>query len=349
MAIRRLFCGLAAPLLGALPVLVAPAAPLRAEETEIPAASIARERSCFEGNFATLSDYLQSLGNKREISEAQARYQYWTSQFDCRLFTYEVDGLEVHGFYAKPKTDPGDRRLPVVIYNHGGNADNGWVRPQFIFRKLFPVAIRGFVVIGSQYRGSSPPGKPNPDRLKDEFGGKDVRDVLALVSIADKLPFADATRIGLWGDSRGGMMSFLAARRSSKFSALAVTGAPTDLIEGARRRPELNKVFRTWIPQFDQDPDGALRERSVIHWADTLPATLPILLLHGAQDERVHVESALQFALRLSELKRPYQLVVFENGSHGLRENERAASAMIQDWFLKKLSGGDGQKNSAAL
>jgi dipeptidyl aminopeptidase/acylaminoacyl peptidase len=343
MAIRGLLCGLAVTLLGALLVVVVPAAQSRADETEIPAASIASERSCFEGNFATLPDYLQSLRNDRQIPEAQARYQYWTSQFDCRLFTYEVDGLEVHGFYSKPKTDPG-RRLPVVIYNHGGNADNGWVRPQFIFGKMFPVAIRGFVVIGSQYRGSSQPGKPNPDRLKDEFGGKDVRDVLALVSIAEKLPFADSSRIGLWGDSRGAMMSFLAARRSSRFSAIAVTGSPTDLVQGARVRPEMNKVFQTWIPEFSRDPDRALRERSVIHWADTLPASLPILILHGARDERVHVESALHFALRLSELERPYQLVIFENGSHALRENEQEASAMIQDWFLEKLSAGDGAK-----
>jgi len=125
MAIQRLFCGLAAPLLSTLLVVVAPAAQSRADETEIPAASIASERSCFEGKFATLSDYLQSLPNKLAIADAQARYQYWTSQFDCRLFTYEVDGLEVHGFYSKPKTDPG-RRLPVVIYNHGAYT---FVRP----------------------------------------------------------------------------------------------------------------------------------------------------------------------------------------------------------------------------
>jgi dipeptidyl aminopeptidase/acylaminoacyl peptidase len=342
MAIRRLFCGLA-PLLSASLVVVVSAAQSRADETEIPAASIASERSCFEGKFATLSDYLQSLPDSRASSSAQTLYQHWTGQFDCRLFTYEVDGLEVHGFYSKPKTDPG-RKLPVVIYNHGGNADNGWVRPQFIFGKMFPVAIRGFVVIGSQYRGSSQPGKPNPDRLRDEFGGKDVRDVLALVSIAGKLPFADSTRIGLWGDSRGAMMSFLAAKKSSRFSAIVATGSPTDLVQGARRRPEMNKVFRTWIPDFDQDPDRALRERSVIHWADKLPATLPILLLHGAQDQRVHVESALQFALRLSELGRPYELVIFENGSHSLREDEQQASAMIQDWLLQKLAGSGAEK-----
>jgi dipeptidyl aminopeptidase/acylaminoacyl peptidase len=138
------------------------------------------------------------------------------------------------------------------------------------------------------------------------------------------------------------MMSFLAARRSSRFSAIAVTGTPTDLVQGARQRPEMNKVFRTWIPEFDQDPDRALQERSVIHWAEALPATMPILLLHGAQDQRVDVEQALRFALRLSELKRPYQLVIFENGSHALREHEQQASAMIQAWFLKKLSGDDG-------
>lgn len=319
----------------------------QASGNEIPAASISSDRSCFEGDFATLASYLKFIRNGRPaitsqvISEAEARYQYWTTQFDCRLITYEVDGTKVHGFYSKPKTREG-QKLPVIIYNHGGNADTGWVRPQFIFGKMFPVAIRGFVVVGSQYRGTAPPGEPNPSRLLDEFGGNDVRDVLALVSIADKLPFVDSTRVGLWGDSRGGMMAFLAARRLSRFAAIAVTGGPSDLIHLAQSRPDMKKVFQTWIPEFDKDPDRVLRDRSALYWVDELPTSLPILLLHGARDQRVDVDSTFKLASRLSELGHPYRLVVFENGSHTLAEHEREVSAQIQAWFLEKLSGGQG-------
>jgi hypothetical protein len=56
------------------------------------------------------------------------------------------------------------------------------------------------------------------------------------------------------------MMTLLALRAGLAFNAVALVGAPTDLTsfsrDGDTRRPEL---FRALIPDFDVDPESALR------------------------------------------------------------------------------------------
>ena len=55
---------------------------------------------------------------------------------------------------------------------------------------------------------------------------------------ADRLLVIDATRIGLFGWSRGSMMSFLALKRGLGVRAAAVGGVVSDLHAGLRHRPE---------------------------------------------------------------------------------------------------------------
>lgn len=305
--------------------------------------SISSNISCYQGEFGSLESYLsrprtlKAYEDPIQLQRAKERYAWWREAIDCRWITYPVDGLEVRGFIVKPTGTPPESGWPVVIFNHGGNADIGAVRFQYIAARLYPLVHAGFLVIGSQYRGAKIDGEANPDRLRDEFGGRDVNDVLALVSIIDAMPDADGTRIGMFGMSRGGMMSYLAARRSDQFKTMVVQAAPTDLIKGLEDRPEMGKVFSTWIPDFETNAEAALEARSAIYWLDELNPETSILILHGTADRRVNPRDALATASKLQELKRPYKLIMYPNGSHGLREHQRSVNKELVDWFTQHL------------
>jgi len=49
---------------------------------------------------------------------------------------------------------------------------------------------------------------------KEEHGGKDLNDVFNLIPLLSHLPNANTLRIGLYGESRGGMMTYLALKCS---------------------------------------------------------------------------------------------------------------------------------------
>ena len=80
-----------------------------------------------------------------------------------------------------------------------------------MMRNLFPIANQGFVIIGSQYRGTG-----SKNNLLDEFGGKDVNDVTALLDYIPSIKDADPERIGMYGASRGGMQTHLVLKQTKK-------------------------------------------------------------------------------------------------------------------------------------
>lgn len=305
--------------------------------------SIVESRSCFTGAFESYESWLSQLAESNvDFDRIRFEKRISKEQFDnakskliCRRILYDVDGVTVVGYLVHPAAQKGP--LPVVIYNRGGNGSHARINRLSIFDHIFPLAESGYFVIASQYRGSGFK-RDGLDTGKDEFGGKDVNDVLALFDLIDQLPAADSSRIGMFGWSRGAIMSFLAATRTDRLSAIVVGGAPTDILREVEVRPEMERVFEARIPDFSDNRTEALKDRSVLYWAEKLPASTPILILHGQSDSKVTVNSALDLAAELQLRGIPYRLVVYENGTHSLLEYKQQVNAEILNWFSEKLN-----------
>lgn len=309
---------------------------------EKPATKILNSRSCFSGTFESYDTWAGKLAEKNPQFDRAAfegripreRYDQAKSQLACQRFTYNVGSIVVEGYSVGPS--PLEGTLPVVIYNRGGNGAHARITFGSLFDRIFPLAENGYFVIASQYRGSRPQ-RNGVNIGVDEFGGQDVDDVMALFDIIDDLPFTDTSRIGMFGWSRGAIMSFLAATRTDRLSAIVVGGAPTDIFKELEIRPEMERVFQARIPNYVDNKAAALRSRSVLFWTDRLPKSTPILILHGQSDDRVSVNSALGFAGELQKQNIPYRLMIFENGSHSLREFNSQVNDAIVRWFEDNL------------
>lgn len=59
------------------------------------------------------------------------------------------------------------------------------------------------------------------------------------------------------------------------------------------------------LADCDRDRDGALRQASPIHAVGEMSPT-PVLLVHGAEDDRVHPSVSLDFSGRLIEAGHPH-------------------------------------------
>ena len=258
------------------------------------------------------------------------KYHY-LADVEMKIFFYESDGLKVKGYMAYPKDT--SKKLPVIIYNRGGNREFGNLNKYKMTFIIAKAASWGYVVLGSQYRGN------DGGEGMEEFGGSDVNDVLNLVDVAKSIPFADEAKIGLYGWSRGGMMTYLTLMKSNKFKAAAVGGAVTNLKEmDDKRGGEMGVyVYSELMPGYEKNKDSVMAIRSAIYHADKLPKTTPILLLHGTSDWRVIPEQSLKMALELQKYNVPYRLVMFEGGDHGLREFRKEVNDQVKAWFDKYL------------
>ncbi len=244
--------------------------------------------------------------------------------------TYLSDGLKVTGYIAEPKAAG---KYPCIISNRGGNRDFGQWNPLSIVYFLGQMASWNYLVIASQYRGN------DGGEGIEEFGGKEVDDVLNLIPVLEKLPDADTSRIGIQGASRGGMMSYLSLKRSCRFKAAVVIAGMADAFVNIRARPEMEKnVFAELIPGYASNKDSALKERSAVFWAGQLCKTTPILLIQGSADWRVQPEESFELVLKLYEAKHPLRFILFEGADHNINEwriDEFLQTKNFFDYYLR--------------
>jgi dipeptidyl aminopeptidase/acylaminoacyl peptidase len=272
------------------------------------------------------------------IIDESAKNQ-WKNEFkyldsiELSWITYNSDGLKIKGMMAQPKKDG---KHPCIIYNRGGNRDFGALKVDQRSLNLAKLASHGYIVIACQYRGNG------GSEGREEFGGKDINDVLNLMDVLREIEEADTTRIGMYGWSRGGMMTYLALAKSNKIKTAIVGGAVSDIHQTIIERPEMEeKVISQLIPDYQTHKKEELDKRSAIKWVNKFPKNKPILMLHGNADQQVNVAQSIQLAAEFDKSNIPYKLKIFEGGDHSLSQYKIEVNDFVLDWFGTYLKHGD--------
>jgi len=230
-----------------------------------------------------------------------------SDSFHAEEFTYLSDGLKIVGYMLTPTAEG---KHPCIIWNHGGNPQlNNLSRETVVQGRNGLLASSGYVVVASQFR------QHLGSEGHDEFGGRDVDDVLNLLPVLEQ---TDRIRV-----------------------AVVISGlADLALNLKLRTKDEMGDVYHTYIPDYKTRKDQALAERSAVLWADKLSPKTPILLLHGTADWRVLPDEAMEMASALYKAKHPFRFVLFEGGSHGLPEFRSEVDRLVLSWFNDYLRDG---------
>ncbi len=155
------------------------------------------------------------------IAAATAQGQPETESAYSEVF-YPSANLRIQAYLYKPD---GDGPFPVVIYNHGSR--DGRERASVPFQYVGKMLTRaGYAVLVPERRGY---GKSDGSTWREEVGSDQYRlitrlqaetdDVLAAVEYLRTVRFADTSRMGVMGWSFGGIVTMLAASRSTAFLA----------------------------------------------------------------------------------------------------------------------------------
>ena len=225
------------------------------------------------------------------------------STTECVRFTYDVDGVEVPGFMLRPANIAED--TPVLVYHRGGNGSFGALGFLNLYTRFGELAREGYVIIGSNLRE------------QDEFGGADVEDSRRILDIVKGMDNVDLDRIALWGASRGASQMMQVARGRDDIHALIFAVGSADHERSLVTRPEMLSVYQARVPDFENNREQALYERSVVNWVEEVPQ-VPILILHGEQDAQVDVEQAHILAAALDEHDYEYTLNIYPDLGHNM-------------------------------
>src|SRR5690606_8838527 len=149
------------------------------------------------------------------------------------------DGLTIHGYLTlPPKVEA--RKLPVVVYPHGGP----WARDVWGFDPSAQwLANRGYAVLQPNFRGSTGYGKQFLNAAAREWGGKMQQDITDGTRWLVDQGIADPDRICIMGGSYGGYATLMGLASEPDLYACGV-----DIVGVANLITWLKTIPPYWVP-----------------------------------------------------------------------------------------------------
>ena len=233
------------------------------------------------------------------------------------------DGLEIPSLIFRPFNTDSDVLPPAVVWVHGG--------PNYqFFNKWNPsvqlLVSHGYLVMAPDFRGSMGYGRKYRDLSIGDWGGGDLKDVIAAADYLESTGQADGSRIALWGGSYGGYLMLMAlAKAPDRWAACVNFFGFVDLetfyrssqgilkyVKGQIGTPEENHVF--------------YHERSPITHCEKI--TAPLLFFQGADDTRVPLSQAKQLMSVLESHNKLCELIVYEGEGHGFQKRDNQIDSL---------------------
>lgn len=221
-----------------------------------------------------------------------------------------TDGVKVPARLYRPKNWHGG---PGVVFVHGAgylqNVYDGWSHyyREYMFQHF--LMDHGYLVLDLDYRASAGYGRYWRTAIYRHMGGKDLDDEVAGADYMVKNLGVDKTRIGIYGGSYGGFLTFMAM-----FTKPGVFQA------GAALRPvadwaSYNHGYTAPILNTPKEDPEAYRISSPINFVDGLQGHL--LICHGMVDTNVPFQDSVRVVAKLIALgKKNWSIAPYPEDNH---------------------------------
>ncbi|MYC60094.1 MAG: prolyl oligopeptidase family serine peptidase [Gammaproteobacteria bacterium] len=252
------------------------------------------------------------------------------------------DGVtDLHGLmYVPAMLDPMES-YPVLNYLYPGPLGSSVGSRRFLSSRSDKQALAelGFVVVEVDAMGTPGRSKSFHDVYYGDMGDNGLPDqVLTIRQLAERHPWIDLDRVGIWGHSGGGFASTAGILRYPDFYKVAVSSAGNH----DNRNYEDDWAER-WqgLLEYSGETDP-VRGYSLSNYDNQSNPLLAgdlqgkLLLAHGLMDTNVHPNSTMLLVEALIEAEKDFDLIVLPNTGHGFL-NSRWFMKRRWDYFIEHL------------
>ncbi len=222
------------------------------------------------------------------------------------------DGVKLNAWLIKPPGFDSTKRYPILLHVYGGPGSqtvvDQWGGAQGLWHQL--LAQKGYIVASVDNRGTGARGRAWRKVVYGQLGVVETRDQAAAARALGRLPYVDATRIGIWGWSYGGFMSLNAITQHPDVYKTAVAVAPVT------HWKYYDTIYTERYNGLPQDNAAGYDRGSPLTYAKSLKGNL--LIVHGSGDDNVHYQNTEAMVNALVAAKRPFSLMVYPNRTHAI-------------------------------
>ena len=252
-------------------------------------------------------------------------------QVTARSISWKSEGYNVQGWLTGPALVEPGKKYPMVVLIHGGPSSA--VQPGYLWKGTVNDLVQhGFFVFQPNPRGSFGQGEAFTKANVKDFGGGDLRDILAGVDAVETVAPIDDQRLGVYGHSYGGFMTMWTVTHSNRFKAGVAGAGIADWVSYYGE----NGINQWMVPFFGttayKDPAAYDRFSPIRYIND---AKTPTFIYVGERDVECPADQSLQFHAGLDAVGVPNSLVIYAGEGHGIREPEHKADLKkrILGWF----------------
>ena len=224
-------------------------------------------------------------------------------------FPSRIDDFRIRARIIRPaQMEPG-KRYPVMFGSiYSNTALNQWNpdRPTSFLQQQ--MALKGdYITVLVDVRGSVGYGVDFREAFQGDWGGDDLEDLHSAVEYLVSLDEVDPERIGIWGNSYGGLLVLSALFTKPGLFAAGVAGAPavdiwhfTGFDQHLTRRPDTHpEIFALG---------------SLLDLGEKLED--PLLIIHGVHDDIVPLKTTLMMTEKLKLLGKRFELDLVHDSGH---------------------------------
>ncbi|MDB5477029.1 MAG: family peptidase [Phenylobacterium sp.] len=262
--------------------------------------------------------------NDALVANAEARSITWTS-----------DGHTVQGWLLAPKILAPGKTYPMAVQIHGGPSSA--VEPRFVSEGATRTLLdRGYFIFEPNPRGSYGQGEAFTRANVEDFGGGDLKDILAGVDAVEKIAPVDDRRLAVYGGSYGGFMTMWAVTHTDRFKAGAAGAGIANWVSYYGQ----NGIDQWMVPFFGgtaYDNPAVYDRLSPIRYIKA--ARTPTFIHVGELDVECPPAQSLEFWHGLKAMGTPTSLVIYPGEGHRLLKpaNQQDVEARTVAWFDKYL------------
>jgi dipeptidyl aminopeptidase/acylaminoacyl peptidase len=249
---------------------------------------------------------------------------------------YTSDGLPIQGWLLYPaKYDP-SKKYPLVVSVHGGPSSALTPRWPSATYGAAPFSALGYFVFYPNPRGSFGQGERFTQANVKDFGGGDLRDILAGIDLLEKRFPIDSSREGITGWSYGGFMTMFAVTQTTRFRA-AVAGAGLANWQSYYGENSIDQWMLPFFGASVYDDPAVYARSSPINFIKNVKT--PTLLLVGDRDGECPAPQSFEFWHALRAVGVPAQLVVYPGEGHHFVDpaHQRDLLRRTIGWFQAQM------------